>query len=76
MFRLIFSIACMIAISYEAYAVQIIHRSDNNRSRESTYELNRLEEQQELLRRQVQIQQEILNLQRQQQLQQQLQQKR
>ncbi len=70
MYRLIF-IAAFIMTIHEIQAVQIIHSSDSSRTEKETYELNQREEQQELLRRQVQIQQEMLNLQRQQQFKQQ-----
>lgn len=64
-----FGVACLglMSISYEASAVQVIHSSNRHRNSEETNELNRLEELQELLRKQVRIQQEMLDLQRQQQ---------
>lgn len=69
MYKLIF-IAAFIMTIHGIQAVQVIHRSDSSRTEKETYELNQREEHQELLRRQVKIQQEMLNLQRQQQQQQ------
>lgn len=66
MFKFIFFIACfgLISSSQEAFSIQIIHSSRNPRDKVEINELNRREEQQELLRQQVRIQQEMLDLQR------------
>ena len=72
MLKLILALVCVV-LTCEAYAVQVIHRSNSSRDAQATYELNQREEQQELLSRQVQmqqkqlqVQQEMLNLQKQQ----------
>jgi ERCC4-type nuclease len=56
----------MLLTSYSAFAVQVIHSSSPNRTAAQTAELNRLEEQQELLRKQVRLQEESLRVQKQQ----------
>jgi len=56
-------------VSHNVFAIQIIHQSSKNRSSEETAELNRKEEKQELLRKQVEIQEQTLRLQQRQQLQ-------
>ncbi len=66
MFKLIFAITLLgfTITSQEAFAIQIIHNSKNSRNQNEINELNRREEQQELFRQQVRIQQEMLDLQR------------
>lgn len=70
MSKFIVALACMLLTSYSAFAVQVIYSSSPYRTAAQTAELNRLEEQQELLRKQVRIQEQMLQVQ-QQQLQQQ-----
>lgn len=74
MYKLFFSLFAFVIVSSQVQAVQIIHRSNGNRNAQETYELNQQEERQELLRRQIrlqeqqlQAQQQALELQRQQQ---------
>jgi len=66
MFRLILGTACLgLILSFnQGFAIQIIHSSKNNRNNSEINELNYREEQQELLREQIRIQQEMLNLQK------------
>jgi hypothetical protein len=59
---------CLMMVSSNVFAVQVIHRPNSYRSQEETNELNRLEEQQELLREQLKIQKKMLQLQQQQYL--------
>lgn len=66
MYKFILALACMLLTSYSAFAVQVIYSSSPNRTAEQTAELNRLEEQQELLRKQVRLQEESLRVQKQQ----------
>jgi len=69
MHKFIFTLFCMMLVSHNVFAIQIIHQSSKNRSSEETAELNRKEEKQELLRKQVEIQEQTLRLQQRQQLQ-------
>lgn len=63
--KLIFSLLFFIAVTSQAQAIQVIYRSNSNRDAQATHELNQREEQQELLRKQVRMQEEQLRIQQQ-----------
>lgn len=65
MYKLFFSLFVFVITASQAEAVQIFYRSNANRSAQETYELNQQEERQELLRKQIRLQEQQMRIQQQ-----------